>query len=198
MQDMLEFIRSRRSTRKFFPKPLEREKLDMILDAGRHAPSGGNNQLTHFIVITNPEVLSELAALVKHELSLMEYHEGMYKSLAMSIAAAKKESYFFHYNPAALVVTANQRSYGNAMVDCACALENMMLMANALDLGSCWINHLRWLQDNENAIAFMQKLGMAEGEYVCGALSIGYPDTESGLPARTPLPRTGNPITYID
>lgn len=57
-------------------------------------------------------------------------------------------NYVFHYNPAVLIITANKKDYGNNMVDCACALENMMLMANALDLGSVWINQLRWLNEN--------------------------------------------------
>ena len=42
--DILEFIKSRRSTRKFTAKEIEAEKLDQILEAGRYAPSGGNSQ----------------------------------------------------------------------------------------------------------------------------------------------------------
>ena len=49
--DILEFIKSRRSTRKFTAKEIEAEKLDQILEAGRYAPSGGNSQSTHFLVI---------------------------------------------------------------------------------------------------------------------------------------------------
>ena len=46
----------------------------------------------------------------------------------------------FHYGAPVYIVTANKMGYGNAMADSACALENMMIAANALDLGSCWIN----------------------------------------------------------
>ncbi|WP_368241957.1 nitroreductase family protein [Intestinimonas butyriciproducens] len=42
--DMLELIKSRRSTRKFLSRPVEEEKIDAIIEAGRYAPSGGNNQ----------------------------------------------------------------------------------------------------------------------------------------------------------
>ena len=55
--DVLEFIKSRRSTRKFTDKEIEAEKLDQILEAGRYAPSGGNSQSTHFFVIRNKDVL---------------------------------------------------------------------------------------------------------------------------------------------
>lgn len=120
---MLDFIKSRRSTRKFKPDMVPAELLEKVLEAGRYAPSGGNCQSTHFIVI---------------------------------------------------------------------------LMANALDLGSVWINQLKWLNENEVLIEALQKLGMEENERVYGALALGYADTEDGLPIRTPLARTGNKVTVID
>ena len=49
----LECIKTRHSTRKFKSDQLSRELIDQVLDAGRRAPSGGNTQLTHFMVITN-------------------------------------------------------------------------------------------------------------------------------------------------
>ena len=39
----------------------------------------------------------------------------------------------------------------------------MMLMANALDLGSCWINQVNWLNRNPVMVAYLKKLGMQEG-----------------------------------
>ena len=55
--DALTLIKTRRSTRKFLQKPVEQEKLEQIIEAGRFAPSGGNNQTTHFIVIRDKMVL---------------------------------------------------------------------------------------------------------------------------------------------
>ena len=195
--DMLEFIKSRRSTRKYKDIPVEQEKVEQVVEAGRYAPSGGNNQTTHFLVIQNKEVLDELAALVKQEFSKMEVTPGMYKSMAGSIRASKGERYIYHYGAPVLIVTANKKEYGNNIADCSCALENMMLMANALDLGSCWINQLKWLNENEVILEYLRKLGLHEDERVYGAVSIGYPDTEDGLPDRNPLKRSGNEVTVI-
>ena len=194
---MLEFIKSRRSTRKFTPMPVPEDKLNQIVEAGRFAPSGGNCQTTHFIVVKNAEVLAKLKELVCQEFSKMEVTPGLYKSIVNSINAAKKGDYAFHYNAPVLIITANQREYGNNIADCSCALENMMLMANALDLGSCWINQLKWLNENPIILEYMQQLGMEENERVYGALAVGYPDTPDGLPLRTALPRTGNGVTVI-
>lgn len=194
---MLEFIKSRRSTRKFKRDMPSDDLLSQVIEAGRYAPSGGNSQTTHFLVIQNAEILDKLARLAMQEFAKMEIREDTYTSIANSIRASKKGNYIFHYNCPALIVTTNKKDYGNNVADCACALENMMLMANTLDLGSVWINQLRWLNENPVILAEMKTLGMADDERVYGALAIGYADTEDGMPARKPLPRTGNKVDYI-
>ena len=77
------------------------------------------------------------------------------------------------------------------------ALENMMLMANSLDLGSVWINQLRWLNENPVLLEAMREIGLEDDERVYGALAIGYADSEDGLPLRKPLERTGNKVTFV-
>lgn len=70
-------------------------------------------------------------------------------------------------------------------------------MANGLDLGSCWINQLRWLDENAALRTFLKNFQIGEAETVCGSVAIGYADTEDGLPPRTPLRRKGNLVTWI-
>ncbi len=192
-----ECILSRRSTRKYRPLPVEREKLEKIVEAGRLAPSGGNNQTNHFLVIQNAEVLETLVSLVEKAFARMQVTEGMYKSIRNSVLSSQKGGYVFCYNAPVLVVVANQKDYGNNMADSAIAIENMMLEANELDLGSCWINQLRWLSEDAEILRYLQTLGLAENERVYGSLAIGYPETPDGLPARKPLPRNGNRVTWI-
>lgn len=194
---MLDFIKSRRSTRKFKKEMVPEEFIEQVVEAGRYAPSGGNSQSTHFIVIERKEVLDNLAELAKQEFAKMEIKPDTYKSLVNSINASKNGKYVFHYNCPVLIVTANKKDYGNNIADCACALENMMLMANSLELGSVWINQLRWLNENPVLLEAMRELGLETDERVYGALAIGYADTEDGLPIRKPLDRTGNKVTYI-
>lgn len=195
--EALQAIMTRRSSRKFLKKPVEEGLLHQVIEAGRAAPSGGNCQTTHFIVVRDPAVMEELALLVAGEFTKMEVTPGMYKSLASAITRSKAGGYRFHYDAPVLIITANQRDYGNNMADCGCTLENMMVAANALDMGSCWINQLRWLNENPAVLAYLEKLGLGEKERVYGGLALGWPDTADGLPARTPLPRTGNPVTFI-
>lgn len=194
--ETLEAILTRRSTRRYSGEMPDREMIESVIEAGRYAPSGSNSQSTHFIVFTEKRILSELAAVVKSEFSKMEVGEETYVSLKNSINASKTGDYVFHYNAPVLVVVANKKGYGNAMADSACALENMMIAGNALDLGTCWINQLHWLDDNEQIREFLKPYGLKDDETITGGLAIGIP--EKGEPDRTPLDRTGNPVTWIE
>ena len=193
--DAIEAILTRRSTRKFSDEIPERDLIEKVIETGRFAPSGGNSQTTHFLVITDPDVLKELARIVQTAFSKMEIREDTYASLKNSINRSKQGNYIFHYNTPVLIVTANKKGYGNAMADSACALENMMIAANALDLGSCWINQLHWLDEDDAVREYLSGLGLGDDETVTGALALGFP--ADGLPNRTALPRTGNPVTWI-
>ena len=194
--DAIVAILTRRSTRRFDNKIPDQELIQKVVNAGRYAPSGANSQTSHFIVITNKEVLKEIAELVQEEFAKMEISEDMYVSLKGSINASKKGDYVFHYNAPVLIVTANKKGYGNAIADSSCALENMMIAANAFDLGSCWINQLHWLDDNERIRAFLEGYGLKKDETITGGLALGF--SENGLPNRKPLDRKGNAVTWVE
>ena len=167
--DVFSCIATRHSTRKFKEEPVPQEVLDKVIEAGRQAPSGKHKNQSRFIVIRKKEVLQELIALVQQEFAKMEVTPENDDNFGGAIRAAKKGGYVFMYNAPVLIVVANKRDYGNKYADVSCAMQNMMLAANALDLGSCWINQLRWLQDNPVLRGYLQKLGMAEDEEVCAS-----------------------------
>ena len=194
--EAMEAILTRRSTRNYLPDAVEKEKLEQILEAARQAPSGGNNQTNHFLVIQNREILQKLIGMTEAAFAKMEADENTYPSLRHAIEASKKGGYVFCYNAPLLIAVANRRDYGNNLADCACAIENMMIAANALDLGSCWINQLRWLNEEPALVEYLSSLGMKEYERVYGAVIIGYP--ANGLPNRSPMAQKGNEVTYID
>ncbi len=73
-----------------------------------------------------------------------------------------------------------------------------MIAANALDLGSCWINQLRWLNEEPSLTEYLRSLGMKENERIFGAVIIGYPASETGLPDRRLMPQKGNEVTFVD
>ena len=190
---VMQTILSRRSVRRFQPEQLSDSVLEEIVMAGRYAPSGGNSQSTTFIVIQNHEVLDELAKLVESRFAQMTADENTYRSLRTSIQLSKKGGYVFHYHAPTLIVTANKRCYGNATADCAVAIENMLLAASSMNIGSCWINQLTWLTDDPPVRAYLQRIGLGSDEIVCGAAAFGFPDQKLAVAPE----RTGNPVIYI-
>ena len=192
-----ESIITRRSTRKYLDKEVSQELLEKIIETGRYAPSGGNSQSNHFLVIQNKQIIDHLVKMVERAFSQMEITENMYRSLQNSINLSKKGGYVFCYNAPVLIIVANKKDYGNNQADCALAHENMMLEANELDLGSCYINQLKWLNEDQKILSYLQSLGMNEDERVYGSLIGGYPDTNDGKPLRKVLPRKGNEVTWL-
>jgi nitroreductase len=191
--DFLELIKQRRSIRRYDKRPLSREQAEQILQAAVYAPSGGNNQSSHFLVIQDQACIQRLTEIALHAFAQMQVEEGMYPSLASTIRRAQKGGYDFTYGAPMLVLAANRRGYGNAMADCALAMENMFLQATAMGLGSCYINQFHWLTEEKTILQALYALGMKEEELICAGGVFGYPAVQS-LP---PLKRFGNVITYI-
>ncbi len=192
---VIDAIMTRRSVRSYKTEQVDEALLTAVIEAGRAAPSGSNSQTTHFIVIQNDEVKKELRVIAKRAFAEMTPDENMYRSLRGAIERCKKEEgeYDFYYSAPTLIVTANQAGYTNAIADSACALENMMLAALSLGLGSCWINPLHWLDEAAELRNYLYLFGLKENETITGGLALGYP----AEPAMPPLPRTGNPVTYV-
>ncbi len=192
-----EAIITRRSTRKYMADTVDTEKLQKVIEAGRYAPSGGNNQTNHFLVIQSAEVLNKLVVLAETAFAKMETNENTYPSLRNSILASKKGGYVFTYRAPVLIIVANRKDYGNNMADSVAAIENMMIAANALDLGSCYINQLYWLNEEPSLLAYLRSLGLKENERVYASMVLGRAATKDGLPDRIPLERKGNEATFI-
>ncbi len=195
--NVIEAIKTRRSTRRFKARAVEMEKLQQIVEAGRFGPTGGNAQDNHFFVISNATALMMLKDMVQTAFAKMELRDDLYKSLKNSIMLSQKGNYSFSYNAPVLIVVANKKDYGNNMADVACAVENMMLAANELDLGSCYINQLKWLNEDPSIRGYLGTLGLKDDERVYASVAIGYADTESGLPNRTEAPRIGNEVVFV-
>ena len=154
MNKVYENILTRASVRSFTDKAIERSDLEIILDAGVHAPSGMNKQSWRFTVLTTQEKIQGFAKVVRE-------------------ALGRDEGYNF-YKPTALVIMSNDRDNHLGEADCACALENMFLMANELGIGSCWINQASACCDEETVRAMLTSFGIPANHKVYGMAALGY------------------------
>ncbi len=193
MNETLSSILGRRSIRKFRREQVPKQALQLILEAGRAAPSGGNNQFSHLLVVQKPEILREMTELAVQRLALMEYDENTYKSLRSTIIRSRKGYWDFTYGAPTFVLVANQKGYSNHLADSACVLENMMIAAQSLGIGTCYINNFKWLNWDETMLNYLRGLGLGENEIPCGGLSVGY----SAMGQLLTQKRTGNCVTWV-
>jgi nitroreductase len=148
--DPLEFILSRRSIRKYSGRPVEGEKVEMLLRAAMAAPSAGNQQPWHFAVVRDGGLLRELAA-------------------ASPYAGMLSEA------PLGLVVCGDTRQVrhpGYWIQDCSAAAENLLLAAHVLGLGAVWLGFYP-REDRVKKAADILRL--PEGMIPFAVISIGYP-----------------------
>jgi len=172
MNEVLENIKTRRSIRKFKDIPIEKEKLDLIIEAGTYAPSGKNKQSAIIIAITNKEILDKLAEINRQVINLNK--KTMYDA------------------PAVLVVLAN-KDVSTYVHDGCAVIENMLLAAHSLGVGSCWVHRAKEKFETEEGKEILKSLGI-EGNYEgIGHCLLGYPEEEGHL-----FPRKENYVYYID
>lgn len=154
MNAVMEAILSRRSIRKFKADPIPDEVLQDVAKAALHAPSGMGKKTWHFIVLTNSELIAELAEAIRQELGRDQY--DMYK-------------------PVALVIPSNLRDNPHGKEDNACALQNIFLAAHSYGVGSVWINQLQGICDTERIRPILDRIGVPSDHVVYGMAALGYP-----------------------
>ena len=180
---VLRCIRERRSTRKFTEDQVSPECLEALLDAAIWAPSGGNNQSWLFTAIQKQDVLLQLNELVREAFRTWVPDDDYPGKHAMK-GRSGDPSYNFYFHAPTLIIASNQPNYANAMADCSLALQNIFLASHSLGLGSCYINQLHWLRNDENVREFLFGLGIPKEHVICSSAAVGYIAKESAAPAR--------------
>lgn len=154
---LLDLILSRRSIRRYENKDIPEEVLQQILETGRQAPSAANRQPIHFVIVTDRDILQNLCNNLINR--------------------------FVKYAPVAIVGCADIKSLLTgkwAVVDATIAMENMVIAAWTLGIGSCWIGAC-----NEEKIKELLKIP-DKWKFVA-LLTFGYP-------AEQPKPRKKKPF----
>lgn len=169
---VLEAIKSRRSIRKFKPDAVPKELVDQILEAGLYAPSGMGKQPVIFMAISNKDIIKKLSA-VNAEIFGKEFDP-------------------FYGAPLAIVVLSDT-SRPTHVQDGSLAMENLMLAAHSLGLGSCWIHRAKETFERDEWKQFL-KNNSVEGSYEGVAICvIGYADMEAEA-----APRQDKRVFYVD
>ncbi len=169
--DVLEAIRTRRSARKWLPKPVPDELVEQILEAGRWAPSAGNFQPWAFIVIQKPETKERIQKVAEESKNLSRiwapyFREGGTRGYIVDLRNVPLGIAIFADPRHAPPHTGGEIGH---IIGASLAAMNMWLAVHALGLGACYWSHM--MPDKMKVI-----LGVPHHWDFIGLLGIGYVD----------------------
>lgn len=182
--DTLSTIKNRRSARNFKNEQIKDDELGAVLDVGIYAPNAANQQAWHFTVIQNKELLAWLNRETKERSRQYEHLQKM----------ANYESFNIFYGaPTVILVSGEEKKAMVIESDCAAATQNMLIAAESIGLGSCWINFVLLAFNSPKAKEHLKKLGVPDGYRPYASVALGYKKIEAiNVP-----PRNLNLINYI-
>ena len=173
MNEVIKNIKERRSIKKYKEDKVPKEIIEQIVEAGTYAPSGMGLQSSIIIAITNKDVRNRLS------------------KLNAKIMGAEIDP--FYGAPVVLVVLA-KKNIPTHIYDGSLVMENLMLAADSLGIGSCWIHRAKEEFETEEGKEILKSLGINPDEYEgIGNCILGYKDEE-----RKSKPRKDNYVYYID
>lgn len=171
---ILELIISRQSDRKYSDKPVEKEKLDRIIEAGRMAPSACNAQPWKFIVVTEPMLISKIAEAASAKLIGMNTFVA--QAPVQIIVVREKPNMSSKVGS-----TIKNKDY--SLIDIGIASENICLQARAEGIGSCIIG---WFDEK----MLRKLLAIPRSKRVELIITIGYSLSDHRKKKRKPPEET--------
>lgn len=175
MPDVLETIMHRRSIRRFGPKQIEENALQQILQAGLYAPSAGGRQGVIFAVCQDRAVNERLGKIKRANSHFrMPTATSFVSHEQPSIVDDAKLTNAFYDAPTVITMFAPKNFLFSAE-DCAAAAENMMLAADALGIGSCYIGQGWTAFDDLYGQEILRQWSIPNDRYAVMQLLLGYP-----------------------
>ena len=195
MPDVFETIMHRRSIRRFEPKQMEEAALQQILQAGLYAPSAGGRQGVIFVVCQDRAVNERLGKIKRANSNFrMSTATSFVSHEQPSIVDDAKLTNAFYDAPTVITMFAPKNFLFSAE-DCAAAAENMMLAADALGIGSCYIGQGWTAFADPYGQEILRQWNIPTDHYAVMQLLLGYPRAGDKHP--TPKPRKEGRVIRI-
>jgi len=157
---LMEAIKGRRSIRAYDSKPVEKEKIEAVLEAARLAPSARNRQKWQFVVVTDPEVKDKM-------LDACNNQQFLKQAPAIIVACGQEPGIMSCEQPV-------------ETIDVSIAFSFIILKAYEEGLGTCWLGNFN--KDKVKAV-----LGIPDDVSVVAVTPLGYPAESPDARPRVPL-----------
>ena len=201
MNPVIEAINSRRSVRAYESKPVPKEVLNKIIEAGNQAPftSMTRSQPWRFVVVQNPEFKQKLFETTfpfwKNAISgLKDNAPELYEMATCLYDVLEEPKDVIYYNAPVTIFVIGPAAGG--AVSCALACENMMIAAQSLGLGSCYVGFGAMVKGNPEVV---KALELKDDEAIYGPIILGYPKVKPSAEVASALdkicPIKKDPVT---
>lgn len=156
---MVDIIKKRRSIRSYKDKEVSDEDIYTLLEAAMLAPSAGNEQPWHFIIIDDKDIINKIPSIHPYSKMITQVNKAIL--VCADLNQTKYEGYWAQ--------------------DCAAATENILLKAVDIGLGTVWLG----IYPDEDRVAKFKNLFKLPADIIPFALiPVGYPDQEKETPNR--------------
>ncbi len=175
---VLSNMMARRSIRKYLDKPVEHEKLEVIVKCGINAPSGGNRQPWIIRVVEDQKLIADVTEVFKQQNPEQVARDKDFKNM---------------FRNAPNLICVCTPANGGGELDAGLLGENMMLAAQSMGLGTCCLGGpVRFLLSNEKCKFFLDRLDIPADYKLNYILAVGYPDEQPDA-----KPRDASKVKYI-
>lgn len=183
--DTLAVIKKRRSIRAYRPDQIADEELEAVLEAALYAPNAAD-QAWHFTVVQNKELLRRLSTAAREA--------GLRSGNEFLECIASKPGYDCLYGaPTLVIVSGDTRQAIPLDADCSAAMQNMLLAAESVGLGSCWCYFVTLAFASPEGPELLAALGIPAGYRPYYGALLGY----RACPAPTAPARKPGLINYV-
>jgi len=160
--DIMDIIKKRRSIRVYKNNSLPKDTIDSILEAVRYTPTARDLQQLEYKVITNKNLIQKISdrivEIAKDEIPSLQTREDPDK--------------IFHSAPFLILIT-GPRDNPWIDVEAGLAAQNIMLYATSIDLGTCFIGLIKFIEKDKE---MLKELNIDEGKRIAAAVICGYVD----------------------
>ena len=155
MNEVIRALIERRSVRSYKEEKITEAELSAILNAGLYAPSGMNRQVAYMVAVEDKATRDKLSR--------------------MNAAVMGQDGDPFYGAPTVVVVLVDRARSRTAVEDGCLVMQNLMLAAHSLGIGSCWIHRAREMFETDEGKDLLKEWGL-EGDFVgVGNCILGYP-----------------------
>jgi nitroreductase len=174
MNQVIDTIMNRRSVRFYDSKPISKQDIELIINSGNNAPSGGNSQDWRFVVVESDDIRNEMS-----QFAMPIYKKWIagsppdFQDLRRHIDEVSSDPIYYSAPVIIFVIGTGATS----PLDCPMVCQNMMLAARSIGIGSCWTFFGQLAQEAPSVKAMLE---LKADEKIFGPIVLGYP--KDGFP----------------